>query len=242
MKIGTVVEGPADRLLLKAIIAKRFPGEHKYFDLQPADTGASFGRTGTGWKGVRRFCYDIWQSLDTDIAGLIREHQMDLLVIHLDADVACESDLQEDINPPVENIYQPCPPILPTAEKLEEVVAKWLNLDSADKFPPEVIPAIPSQDSENWLFAALFPDDELCRQPDYECIHKGDDRRHPAYLMTLKQYGKILKRKDGEIKKPMKDYRRVSGKVADNWKKVCEFCQQARILNDNLMYLGSDGR
>jgi len=50
-----------------------------------------------------------------------------------------------------------------------------------------------------------------------------------------------LKRKDGEIKKPMRDYRRVSGKAADNWKQVCELCQQARMLNDKLMQLGSEG-
>ncbi len=234
MKIGTVVEGPTDRLLLKAIIAKLCPGGYDYLDLQPADNGASFGRTGTGWKGVRRFCHDVRQSLNTDIAALITDHQIDLLIIHTDADIAFESDLQEDIFCPVKNVPQPCPPILPTAENLEEVVARWLNPEGADKFPPEVIMALPSQDTENWLFAALFPDDALCGHPDYECIHNGNDPRHPAYLMTLKKYGKVLKRKDGKIKKPMNRYCQVSGNVADNWSKVCEFCSQARVFNDKL--------
>jgi len=242
VKIGTVVEGPTDRLLLKAIIAKLCPGEHDYLDLQPADNGPSFGRTGTGWKGVRRFCYDVRQSLDTDIATLITDHQIDLLIIHLDVDVAFEPDLQEGVIHPVENVPQPCPPILPTAENLKAVVARWLNLEDADKFPTETILAIPSQDSENWLFAAIFPDDALCRQPHYECTHKGNDSRHPAYLMTLKKYGKILKRKDGEIKKPMKHYRQFSGTVADNWNKVCGFCSQARRFNDELMYKSGNNR
>ncbi|MDM8548918.1 hypothetical protein QUF72_02525 [Desulfobacterales bacterium HSG2] len=236
MKIGTVVEGPTDRLVLKAIIEKLYPGDHDYLDLQPADNGDSFGRSGTGWKGVRRFCFDVWQSLDTDITTLITDYQIDLLIIHADADIAFEPDLQEDTIHPVGNVSQPCPPILPTVENLKEVIARWLNLEGADKFPSEAILAIPAQDTENWLFAALFPDDALCRKSDYECIHKGDDHRHPAYLMTLKGYRKILKRKDGKIKKPVKRYRQVVGNVADNWNKVCEFCSQARTFNDKLMY------
>jgi hypothetical protein len=236
VKIGTIVEGPTDRLFLETIIAKLCPGDHIYLPLQPADNSASFGRTGTGWKGVRRFCYDVWQSLDSNIAALIRDHQIDLLIIHIDADIALEHDLQENITYPVENVRQPCPPILPTVQNLKEVVARWLNLHSADRFPSEVVLAIPSQDTENWLFAALFPDDVLCRQPDYECIHQGNNRHHPAYLMTLKEYGKILKRKDGKIKKPMNRYRQVSGNVADNWSKVCEFCSQARVFTDDIMF------
>lgn len=116
MKIGTIVEGPTDRILLEAIIAEQCPGDHIYLPLQP-DIGASFGRTGTGWKGVRRYCFT--QSIEK----LIRDYQIDLLVIQLDADVAFESDLQERVSHPVKNVHQDCPPILPTAENLEEVVA-----------------------------------------------------------------------------------------------------------------------
>jgi len=240
VKIGTVVEGPTDRLVLKAIIEKLCPGDHDYLDLQPADNGDSFGRTGTGWKGVRRFCFDVWQFLGTDISTLITDYQIDLLIIHIDADIASGSDLQEGVTEPVGNVQQPCPPILPTAQNLEKVIAKWLNIGIADKFPPEVILAIPAQDIENWLFAALFPDDELCQKPDYECIHKGYDQGHPAYLMTLKNYRKILKRKDGKIKKSVRSYRQVVGNVADNWNKVCEFCSQAKVFNDKLMNTGKN--
>lgn len=50
MKIGTIVEGPTDRQLLKAIINKLCPGEHDFRDLQPADMGESFGETGAGTR------------------------------------------------------------------------------------------------------------------------------------------------------------------------------------------------
>jgi len=52
--------------------------------------------------------------------------------------------------------------------------------------------------------------------------------------MTLKKYRKILRRKDGEIKKPIKRYRQIAGDVADNWNKACEFCSQARKFRDEL--------
>lgn len=184
---------------------------------------------------MRRFCYGVWQFMETDIATLIADYQIDLLIIHADADIASEPDLQEGVSDPVKYVSQPCPPILPTAKNLETVIAKWLNLESADNFPAEIILAIPAQDTENWVFASLFPDDALCCQPDYECVHKGNDRRHPAYLMTLKKYRKILKRKKhGEIKKPMRVYRQIAGEVADNWNKACEFCSQARKFSDEL--------
>ncbi|MCP4109263.1 MAG: hypothetical protein GY749_27680 [Desulfobacteraceae bacterium] len=233
MKIGTIVEGPTDRLMLKAIIDKIFPEEHSYLDLQPTGNGASFGTTGTGWKGVRRFCFDLRQYLNTNIADFITDHQLDLLIIHVDADIALESDLQENLMNPVENVNQPCPPITPTIAKLQEVVARWLNLDSASQFPSQVIISIPSQDTENWLFAALFPDDELCRHNDYECI-QNNSRKHPAYLLTLKNYNKILKRKNGEIKKSKKNYQKVLENLIKNWDKVCEICSQAKAFNDKL--------
>lgn len=112
-----------------------------------------------------------------------------------------------------------------------------MNLESATQFPSEVILAIPSQDTENWVFAALFTDDPLCRQPDYECIHKGYTDKHPAYLMTLKKYGKILKRKRGEIKKTKRCYLPITVTVTDNWDKVCEICSQAKAFNDKLAML-----
>ena len=90
MNVATVVEGPTDRLVLHAILDKLLPGDptqHRYFPLQPTPT---FGQTGTGWKGVRRWCHQTWQrpgsSLDRLISGSAGP-PLDLLVIHLDADV-----------------------------------------------------------------------------------------------------------------------------------------------------------
>ena len=122
----------------------------------------------------------------------------------------------------------------------KQVVARWLNFVNLNELPKEVILAIPSQDSENWLFAALFPDDDFCQQPDYDfwkksCLHPSNSRKHPAYLLTLKKYGKILRRKDGKIKKSKSRYKQVLSEVAKNWDKVCHICSQAQVFNDDLM-------
>jgi hypothetical protein len=82
--------------------------------------------------------------------------------------------------------------------------------------------------------AALFPDDELCQQANYECIHPENSHRHPAYLLTLKKYGKVLRRKGGKIKKSKSRYQRVLSEVAKNWDKVCDICSQAQAFNDEL--------
>lgn len=84
MNIGTVVEGPSDRLVLKALLDKLLPGEHRYFALQPPLT---FGETGTGWKGVRRWCQQTWQLEDSSLKKILSSGvavPLDLLVIHLD--------------------------------------------------------------------------------------------------------------------------------------------------------------
>ncbi len=148
---------------------------------------------------------------------------LDMLVIHVDAEVAAEHDLQEEDDAPITDVQQPCPPIAATASQLGRVIGRWLQCND---FPPQVILAIPAQDTESWTFAALFPEDELCRRDDYECTRRGRD--HPGYRLTLKKYGKVLRRRGGEVKKPRRRYEQAILQVAANWDRVCEICSQAR--------------
>jgi hypothetical protein len=91
---------------------------------------------------------------------------------------------------------------------------------------------MPAQDMENWTFAALFPDDDLCAQNDYECIKSGQQR--PCYRLTLKKYGKLLQRRGGEIKKQRLRYQQVIPQITANWNIVCRICSQAQQFTQDV--------
>ncbi|MBN1261766.1 MAG: hypothetical protein JXB35_13905 [Anaerolineae bacterium] len=222
MNIGTVVEGPTDRLRLEAVLDHLLPEEHRYFSLQPTVT---FGETGAGWKGVRRWCHESWQRDNSDLDLLLSEHtgpKVDLLVIHVDADIAAEEELLADKILGPGKLLQPCPPVSATVTQIEHLILHWLNRDA---LPGHVIFAIPAQDAETWTFAALFPEDTLCSHEDYECLHHGQD--HPGYRLTLKQYGKILNHSSGKIKKPRHAYENILPHVIGSWDEACKICSQA---------------
>jgi hypothetical protein len=229
MNIGTVVEGPTDRLLLEAVLNHLLPGEHRFFPLQPAET---LGRTGSGWKGVRRWCNETWQREHSSLNKLLSGATgpaLDLLVIHVDADIASEQELQQDEAFPI--MPQPCPPVSETVAQLEALILHWLRLEAS---PSSLIFAIPAQDTETWTFAALFPDDELCSQNDYECLYKGKD--HPGYRLTLKAYGKLLRRSAGTIKKPRRQYERLCPQIVAAWDDVCALCSQAKKFTVEVLH------
>jgi hypothetical protein len=228
MNIGTVVEGPTDRLMLKAIVRAICPGEHRFFDLQPAGQSDTFGETGTGWKGVRRWCRESWKrsSLE-DIVYADPSAPLDILIIQLDADIALELDLQDEIDEQIVPVYSPCPPIACTAQNIKQIVAVWLQIP-LESLPRQVIYAIPSQDMENWLFAALFPDDPLCGKSDFECIKTN---RYPGYLLTLKKYNKILERDGSTVKKSVVRYRPYAPMIIPVWDNVRHICSQAEALH-----------
>lgn len=234
MNIATVVEGPTDRLVLKAIINHLYPGEHRYFDLQPIGSD-TFGETGTGWKGVRNWCRQTWQRQDSSLSKVLSEMAgppLDLLVIHIDADIATASDLQAGLPEPLPIVQTPCPPVLATIDNLRLVITRWLNFNQFIELPPQVLITVPAQDMENWIFAALYPNDELCQSADYGCTHTSS--RHPGYRLTLSRYGKLLSRKDGTIKKSQHRYQAILPQFVENWAQVCRICTQAQQFAQEL--------
>jgi hypothetical protein len=232
MNIATVVEGPTDRLVLEAILDKLIPGNHRYLPLQPPMT---LGETGAGWKGVRNGCRQRGQGTEPDLETVLSAAlgpSIDLLVIHVDASIAFERDLQDAEDEPVGQVVQPCPPAGATAHRLRQVIMGWLHRTD---LPQAIILAIPAQDTESWTFAALHPADPLCRRPDYECIRSG--RNHLGYRLTLQAYGKLLSRSDGKIKKHQRRYRECLPQLADGWDNACQICPEAQRLTDCIFAL-----
>lgn len=227
MRIATVTEGPTDRLVLKAIIDKLIPGPHIYLDLQPSDP---LGPSGSGWKGVRQWCRDRLKPDQDSLDELMS--LFDLLVIHLDGEVAGEHDLQEGIEPPLAVPNPLCPPASIGAGFLQDVCVAWLN--RRDELPPKIVFAIPSEGMETWVFAALHPGDPLVAEPTFECQHVGFKR--PDMKLTLKKYDKVLARDaDGKVKKNRREYAMLAKAVAEKWSAVCLLCAQAEAFSEEAM-------
>ncbi len=94
LRIAVVTEGPTDAVVLKAAIGA-IVGDRPFMmtQLQPDDSVALLGSAGPhggGWKGVGRWCLQTLERNGGRIHDDLLFTQHDLLIIHLDADVAGE--------------------------------------------------------------------------------------------------------------------------------------------------------
>ncbi|MEM7532190.1 MAG: hypothetical protein AAF639_08440 [Chloroflexota bacterium] len=217
---------------MQVIIQKQFPTA-KVSHLHPPK---SLGKTGPGWRGVKRWC----QSNGYRLEQLIAATSYDWLIIQVDADIARQSDLQsgQDSDKITPDIQQSCPPITPTIEKLTQVLLTWLGYPTLAQLPPQIIFVIPSQDMENWVFASLFPNNPLCQRDDYECIHDNQEQ-YPAHLLTKKMYAlpdqkPLLRYKDNKIKKQTRRYQAYLSAFIGGWEQCCKICTQANRYHERL--------
>jgi hypothetical protein len=105
IRIALVAEGVTDYVVLRAAIASLL--ENQSFDiklLQPEEsvafTGAGdAGPLGGGWKGVYKWCLQAAERGNGSVRGDPLFISYDLLILHLDADVAREDPANYPINP-----------------------------------------------------------------------------------------------------------------------------------------------
>ena len=138
IKIALVAEGITDYEVLKPAIESMLGG--KSFDmklLQPegsvAFTGAgSAGPLGGGWKGVYKWCVQA----AARSGGSVRNDPLflayDVLILHLDADVAGEDPANYPVNPIPElaavlPCEMPCPPANDTTDRLRKILRSWVG-------------------------------------------------------------------------------------------------------------------
>ena len=101
VKIALVSEGITDYVVLKAVIESMLDGRSFILTLLQPEASVAFtgageaGPFGGGWKGVHQWC--LQSALRT--GGSVSEDELfighDLLVLHLDADVAREDSTSE---------------------------------------------------------------------------------------------------------------------------------------------------
>jgi hypothetical protein len=184
IRIALVGEGITDFEVLRAAIDSMLNG--RSFDLkllQPEGSVAFAGRgnagpLGGGWKGVYRWCRQAALRGEGSLRADPLFIETDLLILHLDADVAGEDPANDPIDPipdlagllPCE---QACPPPSATTDALRVVMLSWVG---ETETPPQTVLCTPSKSTEAWVMAAFFPNDREMIRKGWEC-HADPGRR-----------------------------------------------------------------
>jgi hypothetical protein len=184
LRVALVAEGITDYDVLNAAVASML-GERS-FDLkllQPEESVAFTGKgaagpLGGGWKGVYKWCCQAVSRA----GGKLRDDPLfffyDMLIIHLDADVANENPAK-DTDPqfaPLIGILpceHPCPPPSATTNALRKVLLFWTG---ETQTPPKTVFCTPSKSTEAWIMAAFFPNDREMKKKGFECHPDPESR------------------------------------------------------------------
>jgi len=229
LTVGVVAEGATDHEMIDALVHHLIPGEHRLLVLQPEGSDTEgFGPRGAGWKGVVRWC----QTIASDFGGVHRfmtstAPALDLLLIHIDGDVAREAEI---------DCWMPCPQIQGTVDNIKGKIRGWLQ---EDDLPRKVILCTPCDNLEAWVLCAFDVETPYHQPPGelLECLEK------PEYVISDPQYRRprpLLKRKEkrpGQGKKPHKTrkvYRELIPTVLENWEAVKRICTQAQAFEDDV--------
>ena len=177
LRIALVAEGPTDGVVIEAAL-KSMLSERSFVLTQIFPEGStSFGELGGGWIGVYRWCH---QSARRGNGQLQRDaivfQNYDLLVLHLDADVAGCKYEDGSIKPEKMDGVLPCevdcPPATDTTNALRTVLLSWCGEVVT---PERVVLCLPSKSTEAWVVAALFPKDKPLNE-GIECYPRPEAR------------------------------------------------------------------
>jgi len=259
LTIAVVAEEQADQVVIEATLTAMVPGDLRVLRLQPEPTGqleagpanATPEVRPQGWCGVFEWClkYRRGEGGDLEDHPLLTASRPDLLILHLDADVAdakytyCRKKIVAEAAalgalPCVDPCPPPCPPVQPPADALEIVLRSWL---SPTAIGPCTVICIPSKAIDSWVAAALPDDSGIKIEGDIEC-----DPDMPARLEALRGKLAVKRKRVGQYKhKRSSEYRKHATRITAEWSRICERCSQARRFHKDLLsaveYLGLGG-
>jgi len=235
LRVAVAVEGPTDAIVLEAVLNALLPNlEYVLQTLQPEGSVAfgsvSFGRTGAGWPGVYRWCRQAMQEGGGAASRSTALSYHDLLIVHVDADVAGKSYLEGNIRDALREdlpCEEPCPPPDSTTNALRAVILNWLG---EEECPPRIVLCTPSKNTGAWVVAAVWPDNDLVLRGDWEC--RADPE---AQLRALP--------KERRLEKRSSDYRRRQSAFAAAWpNKAGRFSEAARFERELLTAIPAEFR
>lgn len=221
VRIALVAEGPTDRIVIEAAIRSML-GERPFVlrQLQPEESVA-FGPLGTGWGGVYRWCKDSARRGHGRLSGdALVSIGYDMLVLHLDADVADEvyPNARIDPGPPDRQLpcAKPCPPASATTDALRTVLLSWCG-EVAE--PTHVVICMPSKSLVTWVVAAAFPTDQMMQRNHPECFANPE--------------GRLLQQPMGRrFRKRPRDYQDRADLFVRAWPDICRFDEAARFQRE----------
>jgi hypothetical protein len=205
LRVGIIAEGKSEWLVLEAIMRK-LHADIEFERLRPDLTLASMSPH--GWRGVKAWCKEMGPTLETFMTG-VKGRELHLLVIHADCSMAQHEEAD-----------RPCPPAADTAAALRQVILEqWLGRNDS---PPFVVLALPSKSTDAWVVAALTP--PYSRLASVECEWNAENE-----LVARK----LLRKKDGAVKKSEVQYRPLAEQTARRLDEVQAHCGQAhRFIED----------
>jgi hypothetical protein len=160
LRIGLVAEGPTDYVVVEASLRSILPNPFTLVLIQPDATRR--GMEG-GWCGVLKWCRDLHSRGVTSIENDPTLDLFDLVIVHVDADVAgesygnCSREAAEEARRAGLGLLPcslPCPPPEATVNNLKSVVLSWMGVTALGN---KTILCLPSKASDAWLAAAAFP-------------------------------------------------------------------------------------
>ena len=226
VRVAAVAEGRTDRSVLNAAIAA-LVGARSYELrlLQPEDAAATapFGALRPfGWAGVYRWCREVVERSGR-LANDVTLQTYDIVILHLDADVAgcnyAEANIHDAPSPTDLPCAEPCPPCSTTTNALRLVLLNWAGESTT---PPKTVLCTPAQETEAWVLAALYPSDPIVEGGNLECTAS------PSNLLGAKPLSERLVR--GRHKQ-LDRYIAREPDITRAWPTVRQICSEAERVS-----------
>lgn len=221
-RIALVAEGPTDFIVIEAALKAVLQRPFVLNQLQPEPTRPEIG---AGWCGVFKWCQEFRQRGAVSIGSDPTLSHFDLVIVHLDADVAGKSyaDCGNAVAHAANGLQtlpcpQPCPPVSGAVAALNTVLLSWLGMPAIG---PKSLFCIPSKASEAWLASAVLPANHALLA-GLEC--------NPNLETRLAQLPKAQK-----IRKSPRKYRSLAGQITSQWAQVKAHCTQAVSFDQNVL-------
>lgn len=225
LRIGLVVEGATDGIVLRAAISSLLPNRELEFTIIQPDFSVALGGTGEGWSGVYRWCRQAAIEGEGSVSGSIALLNHDVIVIQIDADAAEDTYQKQKLYYEAAAdlpCVKPCPPADATTNALRHVVLRWMNEPT---LPPKCVFCTPSKNMEAWVMQALYPENIHVKSPRWEC--------HASPEGQLGQQPKISR-----IAKTRRDYESRRPQLTAAWPQVCRLSEAQRFSDAFLTAVG----